>query len=121
VRLRAAKTLLVYKVEFVRLWLAAERGLEHFGLVDGSYSQLSFYTCDKRGSLEDRASQGEQGLLNLLDFVDVLMQLNYGHVLLTRGLLRLDETRRVVYTGNQATRDLWVQGTTVTYRNMRLT
>jgi len=51
----------------------------------------------------------------------MLVQLNYGHVLLTRGLLRLDETRRVVYTGNQATRDLGVQGTTVTYRNMRLT
>ena len=41
------------------------------------------------------------------------MQLDYGHVLLPRGLLRLDQASRVVYARDQAPSDLRVEGPAV--------
>lgn len=57
--------------------------VKELALVDGSHSEFLLDGGDQRWSLEDRSGQTQKSLLNLLDFLDVLMQLDDGHVLFT--------------------------------------
>ena len=88
--------------------------VEHLGLVDGADTELLLDGGDQRRSLEDGTGQGHQGLLDLLDLFNVLVELEDGDVLLTSGLLSLNQAGSVANAGNQATGDLGIQGATVT-------
>jgi hypothetical protein len=88
--------------------------VKHLGLIDGADTELLLDGGDQGRSLEDGASQSHQGLLNLLELVDVLVELEDSDVLLTSGLLSLDQAGSIVNAGNQASGDLGVQGATVT-------
>ena len=88
--------------------------VKHLGFVNGADTELLLDGGDQGRSLEDGASQSHQGLLNLLNFVDVLVELEDGYVLLTSGLLSLYQAGSVINASNQATSDLGVQGATVT-------
>lgn len=82
--------------------------VKHLGLVDGADTELLLDGGDQGRSLEDGASQGHQGLLDLLDLVNVLVELEDGDVLLTSGLLSLNQAGSIVNAGNQATGDLGI-------------
>jgi len=89
--------------------------VEELALVDGTNTELLLDGRDQRRSLEDGADQAGESLLNSLDLLDVLMKLEYGDVLLTSGLLSLNQTSGVVDASNEATCDFGIEGTRVTY------
>ena len=88
--------------------------LDELSLVDGAHTELLLDSRDKGGSLEAWASQGVEGLLELLHVVELGVELHDGNVLLTSGLLGLDESGGVVDANDEATSDLGVQSTGVT-------
>jgi len=88
--------------------------IEELALIDGSHTELLLDGGNQRGSLEDGAGKLEEGLFNLLDLLNVLMELDDSDVLFTCGLLGLDEAGSVVDAGDEATGDLGVEGAGVT-------
>ena len=83
--------------------------LNELGLIDSSDSELLLDSRDKRRSLEAGTLEGVDGLLELLDLVDALMELDNGDVLFTGRLLSLDESGGVVNANNEAASDLRIQ------------
>ncbi len=89
--------------------------VEELALIDGTNTELLLDGRDQRRSLEDGADQARESLLNCLNLLDVLVKLEDSDVLLTSGLLSLNQTSSVVDAGNEATCDLGIEGTRVTY------
>jgi hypothetical protein len=87
--------------------------VEELALVDGSHTEFLLDGGYQRRSLEYWASQTEEGLLDLLHRINVLMELDDCNVLFTGRLLGLDEASCVVNAGDQATGDLRIEGTRV--------
>jgi len=88
--------------------------LNEVELVDGSHTELLLDGGNKRGSLETGTSEGVEGLLDLLDLVEALMELENGNVLFSGALLGLDESGGVVDAHDEAASDLGVEGAGVT-------
>ena len=88
--------------------------LDHLAVVDAADTQLALHGSDQRRTLEQRARQLLQRLLQLDLVVDGVVQADDRHVLLTRALLALHQSRGTVDTDDQAARDLRVQRTAVT-------
>jgi len=88
--------------------------LNELGLIDSSDSELLLDSRDKRRSLEAGTLEGVDGLLELLDLVNALMELDNGDVLFTGRLLSLDESGGVVNANNEAASDLRIQSSGVT-------
>jgi hypothetical protein len=88
--------------------------VEQLHFVDISYAEFLLDGRDERRALEASTSERVQSLLKLLDLVELSVELDNCNVLLTCGLLSLDESRRVANTGNEATSNLGIKGATVT-------
>jgi len=87
--------------------------LEQLGLVDGPDSQLFLDGRNERRPLEAGAGERVERLLDLLGLVHLAMELDDRDVLLTCGLLSLDEPGGVVQASNQAASDFWIEGATM--------
>ena len=84
--------------------------VEQLALIDGADTQFLLHCRDQGWSLEHGSSQLQQGLLDLLNLVNVLMELDDCDVLFTSGLLGLNEAGGVVDACDEAACDLGVQG-----------
>ena len=87
--------------------------IEKLGLVDGPNAQFFFNCGNKRGLLEDRTCQALNCVGKLGFIVNMVMKFDHGNVLLTSGLLCLNQSSRVVDAHNQAASDLGVEGSGV--------
>lgn len=88
--------------------------LQQLGLVDGPDPQLTLHGRDERGPLEEGSGQGIDGLRQLLDILEGVVQPEYCHVLLTGSLLRLYQTGGSVDADDEAAGHFRVKGTGVT-------
>jgi hypothetical protein len=89
--------------------------LNQLALVDGSDTQLSLDGRDQRRALEQGTGEGLEGSGELgLAARQLVMETNDGNILLSSSLLGLDQSSRSVDADNQTSRDLGVEGTTVT-------
>ena len=61
--------------------------------------------------MEASATEGVDGLFELFDLVDGLVELYYSNVLFTSTLLCLHKSSRIVNAHNQAPSNLWVKCT----------
>lgn len=83
--------------------------------INSSYSQFLLDGRNERRSLEARSSQILNGFLKSFDFINMLMQFNDGNVLFTSRLLSFHKSSGVIDANNQASCNLRIKCTTVTY------
>lgn len=87
--------------------------LQQLNLVDGSDTELTLDSGDQRGSLEQRSGEGLERAQNLLFRLNLVVETDDTHVLLSGTLLGLYQPSRTVDTDDQTSGDLGVEGSTV--------
>lgn len=87
--------------------------LDQLGLVDGTDTELTLDGSNQRRTLEESTSELLQSLLELGLALDGVVEADDGDVLLTGGLLALDETSSTIDTDDETASDLGIQGAAV--------
>mmetsp|Transcript_10808 Transcript_10808/g.17906 ORF Transcript_10808/g.17906 Transcript_10808/m.17906 type:complete len:230 (-) Transcript_10808:152-841(-) len=87
---------------------------QKFGIVNGSYAQLSLDSRNEGRSLKERSRQCFDSSMKLAGFFDSGMKAHYTDVLLTCRLLCLDQPRGAVNAHNKTASHLWIQCSRVT-------
>ena len=83
--------------------------LNKLKLVNVADAQFLLDSADKGRSLEAGSLQRVQRLLDLLRFVQLLVQLENSHILFACGLLGLDEASCVVAASDETASHFWVE------------